>query len=117
MSLTGRPIYQKGQRPGVSKVIRNASAGQTCTLQIPGVCNQNPETVVGCHLRMMGVAGMAQKPDDVFLVDACSDCHALLDNRAAWDDAPIGYDDILRAFIITLKRRRASGLILLVGEK
>lgn len=116
MNLTGRPIYQKGQKPGKSAVICRASKGQTCTLQIPGVCECTSETVVGAHLRMPWLCDTSQEPDDLFIMDACASCHAVQESYYGNPDAPLGWDDILRALTQTQMRRRASGLILLEGE-
>ena len=116
MSLTGRPIYQKGQRAAAVKPYRAAARDQSCTLRIPGVCSGDNAQTVGAHLRMFGAAGMAQKPDDLHMVDACAGCHSALDNRARWSDLALGYDDILRALIETQRRRRAAGLIRLGNE-
>lgn len=114
---TGRPIYQKGQKPGRSKTIRNASMGKSCTLGIPGVCNHDPSTVVGAHLRIFAAAGMGQKPDDLFIVDACANCHAAEEDRSRWAEIGLGWEDVLRALILTQQRRRSEGLIRLEGEK
>lgn len=116
MNLTGRAPYQKGAKPAKSAPIRNASRDATCQLSIPGVCNGDTLTVVGCHLRQFNIAGMGQKPDDLFLVDGCSDCHAALDDRSRWPSLGLGYDDILRALIRSQQSRRAAGLIQLEGE-
>lgn len=112
-----RPPYQKGQKPAKSKPIRNASRGKSCLLAIPGVCNFDPSTVVGAHLRVFALAGMGQKPDDLFLVDSCSNCHAAQEDRSRWAEIGLGWDDVLRALILTQQRRRAEGLIILEGEK
>lgn len=114
---TGRSAYQKGQKPGRSKTIRNASMGKSCTLGIPGICARDNARVVGCHLRLFGIAGGAQKPDDLFILDCCDCCHEILDSRDKWADAQVGFDDVLRALILTQQRRRAEGLIRLEGEK
>jgi hypothetical protein len=95
--------------------IRNASAGKDCTLRIPGACRCDPEYTVGAHLRIFNIAGMGQKPDDLFIVDACDRCHDALDRRGS--ASGITMEDILMAFIFTLRRRRAAGLITLKGEK
>lgn len=114
--LTGRPIYQKGRKPAKVKAVRDDARNTNCTLHIPGVCRQDPAYTVGCHLRFFGLAGMAQKPDDIFIVDACDRCHAVLDSRDKWADAALGWDDILAALMRTLRNRRAAGLIKLRGE-
>ena len=111
MNLTNRPIHQKGQRPAVVPAYRKASRDQSCTLRIPGVCSGDTAQTVGAHLRMFGAAGMAQKPHDLFIVDACAACHAALDNRSRWAELALGYDDILRALIETQTRRLIAGLI------
>ena len=117
MNITGQPIYAKGQKPGRSAPIRNAARGATCTIAIPGVCRCDPAYTVGCHLRLFGLAGAAQKPDDLFIVDGCDLCHAVLDSRDKWADAALGWDDVFRALLLSQSRRRASGLIILKGEQ
>lgn len=102
-------------RNAVSPAIRKASAGQDCTLRIPGVCRHDPAYTVGAHLRIFNLAGISQKPDDLFIVDACDRCHDALDRRTGRHN--VTPEDILMAFIFTLRRRRAAGLITLKGEK
>lgn len=111
MNITNRAPYQKAMRPEKVPAIRAASAGQTCTLLIPGVCVGGTETTVGAHLRMFGLGGMAQKPDDLFIIDACHACHRELD-AGRFTDA----HDILRALVLTQQRRRTEGLIRLGKE-
>ena len=115
-NLLNQSPYQKGERPAKSPLLRNASRGQTCTLQIPGVCQHSPEFTVGAHFRAKWLSGGAQKPDDLFLMDVCSACHAVQEAYHGDPDAPIGHDDILRALTMSQMRRRASGLIILKGE-
>ena len=70
-------------------------------------CNHNAQTVVLAHLRFFNWAGIAQKPDDLLAVFACSACHDALDRRdmsAVW-----GFEDILRALGETLLRQKAMG--------
>lgn len=115
MNLTGQPIFQKGAKPIVSAPLRNAAQDNTCTLRIPGICLGTTETVVGCHLRLFAMAGMGQKPHDIHMVDGCAACHRCLDNRASWESAQFGFEDVLRALLETQSRRIAQGLIT-VGE-
>lgn len=115
-NITNRPIFQKGQKPAKVKPIRDDARNRHCTLHIPGVCRQDASHTVGCHLRFFGFAGAAQKPDDLFIVDACDACHAVLDSRDKWADAALGWDDVLRALMVTQRNRRAAGLIKLKGE-
>lgn len=116
MNLTQRPIYQKGQKPAKVKAVRDDARNRNCTLHIPGVCRQDPSYTVGNHVRLFGIAGAAQKPDDIFILDACDRCHATFDSRDKWAEAALGYDDVMRAFMLTLRNRRAAGLIKLKGE-
>jgi hypothetical protein len=65
----------------VSQRLRDSARGQQCSLQLPGICNHDPETTVLAHLRS-DVKGMGNKGDDWYAVFACSACHAVLDERA-----------------------------------
>ncbi|WLD56901.1 DUF1364 domain-containing protein [Salinispirillum sp. LH 10-3-1] len=65
----------------VSKKLRNSARGQDCTLNIAGVCNYNPETVVLAHLPDES-KGMGTKADDISACFACSACHDYIDGRA-----------------------------------
>ena len=69
---------QKKQKSNLRKEAR----GRNCTIEIPGVCNRNPETVVLCHLnkRSLG-AGMGKKTPDIFGAWGCSACHDAVDGR------------------------------------
>jgi hypothetical protein len=111
MNLTGRAPYQKGQKPTVSKPLRNHARGQACTLRL-GNC-ASPETVVFAHLRRFSIAGMGQKPDDLIGLYACATCHDALDRRHGDN---VGDGEILRALVETLLRRRADGLISIKGD-
>lgn len=62
--------------------LRRSARGQQCALNIVGVCNYDPSTVVLAHLRGYGGGeGMGRKPDDLAGVYACSDCHDAIDRR------------------------------------
>jgi len=117
MNLTGQAIYQKGRKPSKVKAIRDNARDRECTLSIPGICCNDNARTVGNHVRLFSIAGGGQKPDDIFILDACDKCHAVFDSRDKWADAALGYDDVLRAFMLTLRNRRAAGLIILRGEQ
>ena len=101
----------------VSKPMTDAARGQDCTLRIPGICNGDRDTVVACHVRIPGICGAAMKPDDLFIIDGCGDCHRVLDNRALWEGSACGWDDVLRAMIETQRRRLHAGLLTLKGSR
>lgn len=61
--------------------IRNAAKGEQCTLNIAGVCNYNPETVVFCHFPSE-THGMGLKSDDLSGGFGCSSCHDVIDGRS-----------------------------------
>lgn len=63
-----------------SNAIRQSAKGEQCTLNIAGVCNYNPETVVLCHFPSEE-HGIAKKSDDMCAGYGCSDCHDAIDNR------------------------------------
>lgn len=72
----------KSTRPKMTP-IRRAARGQECTLQILGVCNGQPETVVLCHSNKLEHGkGMGLKAPDTAACFGCSSCHDVLDGRA-----------------------------------
>lgn len=62
--------------------LRKRAQGKPCYLRLPGVCEGGTETVVLCHIRRGGVAGMGQKPPDLCGLPACFSCHNELDKRS-----------------------------------
>lgn len=67
--------------PYRNKKLRDSARGEECTINIPGVCNHNPETTVLAHYGEPGEKGMGLKPDDISGAFACSACHDVLDGR------------------------------------
>lgn len=73
--------------------------GQQCYLRFPGICRNNPDTVVPAHSNQLKHGkGKGLKANDLMTVPACFWCHYELDqgNRftkqqkiARWD---LGYD-------------------------
>lgn len=115
MNLTGRKPYQKLGKSAV-KAVRQDARERDCSLKIPGICCHDPARTVGCHLNLFGFGGMGMKPDDLFILDACDCCHAVLDSRNRWAEASLGWDDILRGLMVTQYERRKAGLIQLGRE-
>lgn len=107
MNITGRPPVQK-LNPVVPG-LRNEARGQQCTLRIPGLCRRDPDYTVGMHPRLFGIAGMGEKPHDMFIIDGCDRCHSIFDSRDKWAAAGVGWDDVLRALMETQTRRLQSG--------
>lgn len=73
--------------------------GQQCYLRFPGICRNDPDTVVPAHSnQLMHGKGRGLKADDRMTVPACFWCHYELDQgmrftkeqkRDRWD---LGYD-------------------------
>lgn len=61
--------------------LRKQARGRPCMIRVPAVCNGNPETVVLCHLRMVGITGMGMKANDLLGAWGCSDCHRYVDTH------------------------------------
>ncbi|WP_407330577.1 DUF1364 domain-containing protein [Enterovibrio sp. 27052020O] len=100
-----------------SKKLTDAARGQTCTLQIVGVCNQNPETVVFAHFPSE-THGMAYKSDDFWGGDACSHCHDVMDGRGRYHFEPGEKEQyMLQSLHTTLSRRIRDGVIDVKGGK
>lgn len=77
---TRKPM--KASRPKMTP-IRRAARGQDCTVEILGVCNRDPSTVVLCHSnRLADGKGMGLKAPDTAGCFGCSSCHDVLDGRA-----------------------------------
>jgi len=79
----------------VSPALRGFAQGQECTLQSPW-CLGTTDTTVLCHIRLFGMAGMGHKPHDFLAFHGCFECHR--------HEKEVGWDDILRALMITQAR-------------
>ena len=52
--------------------------GRDCMIRGP-TCNGNPDTVVLCHIRQIGISGIGLKAPSILGAWGCSDCHAYVD--------------------------------------
>jgi hypothetical protein len=101
----------KSSRPK-STPIRRAARGQDCTLQILGVCNGDPSTVVLCHSNKLADGkGMGLKAPDTAAAFGCAACHDVLDGRRPRPDG-MTLEDVDAYFGHGLK---ATHLILRTG--
>jgi hypothetical protein len=91
-----------------SQRLRDSARGQQCTLQIPGVCSQNPETTVLAHLDGEE-KGVGLKVDDYLGCFACSSCHSAIDGHKLSLEEKLWYEH--RALRRTLKRWVSMGLL------
>lgn len=60
--------------------LRKIAQGKPCYLRLLG-CTHDREQTVLAHIRRGNVAGVGQKPVDVFAFPACDHCHGVFDGR------------------------------------
>lgn len=89
-----------------SKKITHAAKGESCTMRIFGVCNEDRETVVFCHAPSPH-KGMGTKSDDFWGAFGCSNCHQYADSYGVDETSVIW----LSAIFETQKRLIEKGLI------
>ena len=74
-------MFQK-VKPYRNKKILAHAKGQQCQINLPGVCNNNPETVVACHISEHEFGkGTGVKSDDCCIAYCCNSCHDHIDGR------------------------------------
>jgi hypothetical protein len=64
--------------------LRKEARGRECQIRAPGVCNGDPDTVVLCHVRMIGISGMGHKANDLLGAHGCGSCHSLVDGQGGY---------------------------------
>lgn len=52
-----------------------------CLIRVPGHCCGDSSSVVGCHVRMIGISGAGLKADNLFIAWGCGPCHDVVDGR------------------------------------
>lgn len=105
----------------VSNAIRN-SAGHhdaRCQFEIAGFCNWPSGGCVLCHIRLVGEAGGAQKPDDTCAAHGCSGCHDVFDGRVPGleKNSPDWMFYAFRALVRQLRWWQQWGFITVKGAK
>lgn len=60
--------------------LRKLARGQPCYMRLEG-CSHDTEQTVLAHIRRGNVAGIGQKPVDVFAIPMCDACHGRFDGR------------------------------------
>jgi len=93
--------------------LRESARGETCTFQIPGVCNHDPATVVLCHGPHPD-KGMAHKGPDSWSAYGCWPCHEMMDGRRPWIYQDEAYSRVVvwfEAIRETQRRMIAKGLL------
>lgn len=92
-----------------SKKYLSGSRGQPCAFRIPGHCNNDPETVVPCHIRDRHKGG-GTKASDISVANGCSGCHAAFDQGKLTQEEWLFY--ALRGLQETLEQRIADGYLI-----
>ena len=96
----------KRSRPKTTK-IRQSARGEDCTINLEGVCNYDPDTVVWCHSNQSAHGkGMGLKANDEHGAYGCCNCHAVYDGqtkRPNW----LTKDDVDLAFDFAMEKSRA----------
>lgn len=101
-----------------SESIKRAARNEQCTLQVPGVCNGNPETVVACHSSWHeDGGGMGMKSEDLFTAFGCSACHDYIDGRTGSASREERRDIFHLGMKRTWKRLIELGVITIKGFK
>ncbi len=90
LNLTGRPIWQKGQRPAFIAALRNVSRDISSAVTIPGLCRCDAAVSIGAHLNLFGLTGVTQKPGELLIIEACDCCYVVMDNCVRGSKALIG---------------------------
>lgn len=60
--------------------LRQLAKGKPCYLRLQD-CTHDREQTVLAHIRRGNVAGIGQKPVDVFAIPLCDSCHGKFDGR------------------------------------
>jgi len=108
-----------GKYPYVrSRKLLDSSRGQICTLNFHG-CDYGTETTVACHAGFDFCGkGAGVKASDLYSVDGCHNCHAILDGRKNSEYTQEHKDWFFwRALVKTMNRRVEEGLIKVEGTK
>lgn len=97
------------------------SKGAPCTFRIVGVCHDERDTSVPCHLTDCHT-GRSIKASDLSVGDGCWACHEVMDRRAKLPTGQFISDDewnfyALRSLQETLERRVDLKLLVVVGNQ
>jgi hypothetical protein len=84
--------------------IRKSARGEDCTINLPGVCNYNPETVVWAHSnRYQDGKGMGLKAKDENGAYACYACHSMYDRQTKRPNH-LSLEEVEEAFTMAMKK-------------
>ena len=109
----------------VSQKLRDSAGHHAahCMYEIAGVCRDaTTDKTAGCvlcHVRLIGEAGGAQKPDDTCAAFGCGACHDVFDGRVPGleKNSPEWNFYALRAVVRQLRWWRQWGFITIKGVK
>jgi hypothetical protein len=94
-----------------SRKYLDGARGEPCKLRFWGICNNDPETTVACHIHDQSF-GMGRKAHDVSIIDGCSACHMYLDHGWVGKiSRTILLEHIIRGLQETLLSRIRRGIV------
>ena len=97
----------------VSKKIRNSARGESCCVNIQGICNYQDETTVLAHLPDES-SGIGKKADDISSCYACSSCHDAIDRRVINEEFEEHREWYMRrAMVRTWRRLISLGIVVI----
>jgi hypothetical protein len=80
-SAPAQPVWPKIETKASPK-IRDSARGEVCTVRIPGVCTNDPETTIWSHARWLAAGkGKSTKAIDVAGCYCCVACDAVYDGQ------------------------------------
>jgi hypothetical protein len=84
--------------------IRKSARGEDCTINLPGVCNYNSETVVWAHSnRYQDGKGMGLKAKDENGAYACYACHCVYDRQRKRPEN-LSLEEVEEAFTMAMRK-------------
>lgn len=98
-----------------SKKLKQSAKDQDCTFNIVGVCSENTEETVLCHLNILGDKGFGTKSSDLSAAFGCANCHRHI------DEYRLSHEDYLwytrRAIVRTIHHWAKHGYLDKISER
>jgi hypothetical protein len=75
------------------KDLTKLARGEDCLIRVPHICCGNPERVVLCHVKLIGISGYGLKSPDALAAYGCGPCHDYVDGRVIPPEFPATHDE------------------------
>lgn len=104
-----------------SRAYLAGARGENCKLRVAGVCCDERDTVVPCHVRDRHT-GRSIKASDLSVIDGCWRCHEVFDGRAKMPDGQLMSNAdwnfyALRGLQETIERRIEQAILSVPQDK